>query len=122
MCGAGKYRKMTRAVYEFGCSDNGIGMSEEFAGHAFEMFRRKIRQAGHSMKRTGLGLAIAKKITERLGGTIEIKSKKNCGTTVTMTIPFKTGVQNLMQYTENVNTESTEDIPLEALACIDRRR
>ena len=32
-----------------------------------------------------------------------------------MTIPFKTGVQNLMQYTENVNTESTEDIPLEGL-------
>ena len=31
------------------------------------------------------------------------------------TIPFKTGVQNLMQYTENVNTESTEDIPLEGL-------
>ena len=55
------------------------------------------------------------KITERLGGTIEIKSKKSCGTTVTMTIPFKTGVQNLMQYTENVNTESTEDIPLEGL-------
>lgn len=34
---------------------------------------------------------------------------------MTMTIPFKTGVQNLMQYTENVNTESTEDIPLEGL-------
>ena len=32
-----------------------------------------------------------------------------------MTIPFKTRVQNLMQYTENVNTESTEDIPLEGL-------
>lgn len=32
-----------------------------------------------------------------------------------MMIPFKTRVQNLMQYTENVNTEGTEDIPLEGL-------
>ena len=104
-----------RAVYEFGCSDNGIGMSEEFAGHAFEMFSQENKTSRTQYEGTGLGLAIAKKITERLGGTIEIKSKKNYGTTVTMTIPFKTGVQNLMQYTENVNTESTEDIPLEGL-------
>ena len=104
-----------RAFYEFGCSDNGIGMSEEFAGHAFEMFSQENKTSRTQYKGTGLGLSIAKKITERLGGTIEIKSKKNCGTTVTMTIPFKTGVQNLMQYTENVNTESTEDIPLEGL-------
>lgn len=104
-----------RAFYEFGCSDNGIGMSEEFAGHAFEMFSQENKTSRTQYEGTGFGLAIAKKITERLGGTIEIKSKKNCGTTVTMTIPFKTGVQNLMQYTENVNTESTEDIPLEGL-------
>lgn len=104
-----------RAFYEFGCSDNGIGMSEEFAGHAFEMFSQENKTSRTQYEGTGLGLAIAKKITERLGGTIEIKSKKNCGTTVTMTIPFKTGGQNLMQYTENVNTESTEDIPLEGL-------
>ena len=104
-----------RAFYEFGCSDNGIGMSEEFAGHAFEMFSQENKTSRTQYEGTGLGLAIAKKITERLGGTIEIKSKKNCGTTVTMTIPFKTGVQNRMQYTENVNTESTEDIPLEGL-------
>ena len=42
-----------RAFYEFGCSDNGIGMSEEFAGHAFEMFSQENRQAGHSMKAPG---------------------------------------------------------------------
>lgn len=39
----------------------------------------------------GLGLAIAKKIVERMEGTIEIKSKKGSGTTVTMTLPFKIG-------------------------------
>lgn len=104
-----------RVFYEFGCSDNGIGMSKEFVGHAFEMFAQENKTSRTQYKGTGLGLSIAKKITERLGGTIKIKSKKGCGTTVIMTIPFKTRVQNLMQYTENVNTESTEDIPLEGL-------
>ena len=43
-----------RAVYEFGCSDNGIGMSEEFAGHAFEMFSQENNdKSGHSMKVPG---------------------------------------------------------------------
>ena len=105
-------------VYEFGCSDNGIGMSEEFAGRAFEMFSQENKTSRTQYEGSGLGLAIAKKITERLGGTIEIKSKKGCGTTVIMTIPFKTRVQNLMQYTEDVNTESTEDIPLEGLRAL----
>lgn len=105
-------------VYEFGCSDNGIGMSEEFAGHAFEMFSQENKTSRTQYGGSGLGLAIAKKITERLGGTIEIKSKKGCGTTVIMTIPFKTRVQNLMQYTEAVNTESTEDISLEGLRAL----
>lgn len=104
-----------RVFYEFGCSDNGIGMSKEFVGHAFEMFAQENKTSRTQYKGTGLGLSIAKKIIERLGGTIKIKSKKGCGTTVIMTIPFKTRVQNLMQYTENVNTESTEDIPLEGL-------
>lgn len=104
-----------RVFYEFGCSDNGIGMSKEFVGHAFEMFAQENKTSRTQYKGTWLGLSIAKKITERLGGTIKIKSKKGCGTTVIMTIPFKTRVQNLMQYTENVNTESTEDIPLEGL-------
>lgn len=107
-----------RVVYEFGCSDNGIGMSEEFVGHAFEMFSQENKTSRTQYEGTGLGLAIAKKITERLGGTIEIKSKKGCGTTVTMTIPFKTRVQNLMEYTENVNIESTEDISLEGLRAL----
>lgn len=38
-----------------------------------------------------LGLAIAKKVIDRLDGTIEISSEKGHGTTVRMTIPFKPG-------------------------------
>lgn len=78
-------------MYEFVCEDNGIGMSEEFISHAFEMFSQENETSRTKYEGAGLGLAIAKKIVERMEGTIEIKSKKGSGTTVTMTLPFKIG-------------------------------
>ena len=78
-------------TYEFGCSDNGIGMSEDFIGHAFELFSQENESSRSKYEGTGLGLAIAKKIADNLGGTIELKSKKGIGTTVVMTVPFKIG-------------------------------
>lgn len=78
-------------VYEFVCEDNGIGMSEAFIDHAFDMFSQESENSRTRFEGAGLGLAIAKKIADRMGGTIEIKSKKGCGTKVMVTIPFKTG-------------------------------
>ena len=81
----------SHVMYEFVCEDNGIGMSEEFISHAFEMFSQENETSRTKYEGAGLGLAIAKKIVERMEGTIEIKSKKGSGTTVTMTLPFKIG-------------------------------
>ena len=78
-------------LYEIRVKDNGIGMSEEFISHAFEMFSQENETSRTKYEGAGLGLAIAKKIVERMEGTIEIKSKKGSGTTVTMTLPFKIG-------------------------------
>lgn len=80
-----------KVIYEFGCSDNGIGMDENFVERAFDMFTQENETSRTQYEGAGLGLAIAKKITENLGGTIAIQSKKNVGTTVTMTIPFHIG-------------------------------
>lgn len=100
-------------VYEFTCSDNGIGMSEAFIPHAFEMFSQENETCRSRYEGTGLGLAIAKKMADRLGGTIEIKSKKNIGTTVTVTIPFKIGEE---QKTERV--QSSEETSLKGLRAL----
>lgn len=78
-------------TYEFGCSDNGIGMSESFLEHAFDVFSQENTSSRTKYEGAGLGLAISKKLAERLGGTIEIQSKKGVGTTVIMTIPFGIG-------------------------------
>lgn len=78
-------------AYEFGCSDNGIGMSKDFLEHAFDVFSQENTSSRTKYEGAGLGLAISKKLAERLGGTIEIQSKKGIGTTVIMTIPFGIG-------------------------------
>lgn len=77
---------------EFGCADNGIGMSEEFIGHAFEMFSQENQTSRTQYEGSGLGLSIAKKIVGYLGGKIELESRKGVGTTVIMTVPFRIGI------------------------------
>ena len=95
-------------VYEFECSDNGIGMSQEFIPHACEMFSQENITSRSKYEGTGLGLAISEKMAESLGGTIEIKSRKGIGTTVRVTLPFKIGNSEKL-----AKAESHEEISLE---------
>lgn len=110
---AEKYADEERVVYEFGCADTGIGMSETFLEHAFETFTQENETSRSRYEGTGLGLAIAKKIVDRLDGDIAIESKKGVGTTVTMTLPFKIGEP--VEKEKNVNYE---EIPVEGLRAL----
>lgn len=110
---AEKYADEERVVYEFGCADTGIGMSETFLEHAFEPFTQENETSRSRYEGTGLGLAIAKKIVDRLDGDITIESKKGVGTTVTMTLPFKIGEP--VEKEKNVNYE---EIPVEGLRAL----
>ena len=110
---AEKYADEERVVYEFGCADTGIGMSETFLEHAFEPFTQENETSRSRYEGTGLGLAIAKKIVDRLDGDIAIESKKGDGTTVTMTLPFKIGEP--VEKEKNVNYE---EIPVEGLRAL----
>lgn len=110
---AEKYADEERVVYEFGCADTGIGMSETFLEHAFEPFTQENETSRSRYEGTGLGLAIAKKIVDRLDGDIAIESKKGVGTTVIMTLPFKIGEP--VEKEKNVNYE---EIPVEGLRAL----
>ena len=77
------------AVYEFVCSDTGMGMSEEFQKHAFEPFSREGKETTTGYSGTGIGLSIVKDIVELMNGTITLKSEENVGTTFTVRIPFE---------------------------------
>ena len=80
--------KSSYAAYEFRIKDNGIGMSEEFLKTVYEPFTRE-SAVSRDVRGMGLGLAITKNSVEMMGGQIEIASRLNVGTEVTMTFEFK---------------------------------
>ena len=53
------------AVFEFVCSDTGLGMSEEFQKHAFESYAREGKETTNGYSGAGLGLSIVKDIVSR---------------------------------------------------------
>ena len=77
------------AVFEFVCSDTGLGMSEEFQKHAFESYAREGKETTNGYSGAGLGLSIVKDIVDMMNGTIKLESKENVGTTFTVTIPLE---------------------------------
>lgn len=81
------------AKYEFRVKDTGIGMSEEFIAHIFEPFTREQTSTVSGIEGMGLGMAIVKKIVDRMGGTIAVKSRQGKGTEVTVILPFKVNSQ-----------------------------
>ena len=86
-----KYADDENVVYSFFCRDHGIGMSKEFAEHAFDMFSQENETSRTNYEGSGLGLAIAKQLADRLHGKIRLETEKGVGTTAILEIPFKIG-------------------------------
>ena len=93
-----------QVVYEFVCEDNGIGMHEDFVGHAYDLFTQENENSRSEYQGVGLGLSIVQKALDKLDGTIDIESKKDRGTKVRMTIPFKIGEAVTLPKSKNETT------------------
>ncbi|TMM49719.1 sensor histidine kinase [Qipengyuania marisflavi] len=78
----GRKRDTTRIVV----SDNGQGMSKHELARAVEGIRMSADGKGIE-RRQGLGIPLARQLVEAHGGTLEIVSRKNAGTTATVTLP-----------------------------------
>ena len=75
------------AVFQFVCSDTGLGMSEEFQKHAFDVFAQEGKLSTTTFSGSGLGLSIVKHGVTFLGGTLNMLSEPGKGTEITMVFP-----------------------------------
>ena len=73
---------------KFDIIDTGIGMSEEQLNNVFEEFTQAESSTSKDYGGTGLGLPISKKMTEMMGGEMDVKSTEGEGTTFSITIPI----------------------------------
>ena len=77
------------ALYKTEITDSGIGMDETFLPHLFEAFARAQDTTHSKVSGTGLGMTIAKRLTDLMGGTIAVESAAGRGTRVTVVLPHR---------------------------------
>jgi signal transduction histidine kinase len=68
-------------------ADNGTGIAAEDVPRVFNRFDRVVEAGVRGEAALGLGLPLTRQFIEAHGGTVELKSRKGKGTTVTLTIP-----------------------------------
>ncbi|MDE5897427.1 MAG: HAMP domain-containing histidine kinase, partial [Clostridia bacterium] len=76
-------------TYRFRVEDTGIGIRQDDLERIFEPFERVGNTTASGKYGSGLGLTIAKRIAERMGGELKAESAFGKGSTFTLTLCFR---------------------------------
>ncbi len=87
--------------YEFTVEDNGIGMDEEFTHRLYDAFERESTSTQSGYLGTGLGLTIAKRLLDVMGGSISVRSEKGKGSKFTVGLPLKLADEEAVKKLKN---------------------
>ena len=86
--------------------DTGIGIAPENQTRIFDVFTQSEGQSTRKYGGTGLGLTITRRLTEILGGSIELTSELGKGSTFTLIFPsvlIETHVHQIFNHTQDID-------------------
>ncbi len=86
--------------------DTGVGIKEEYLDTIFDKFTQEDETVVRKFGGTGLGMSITKQLMELMGGNISVTSKKNIGTTISLTFSFKKGTAKVFEKKRTVKTDT----------------
>jgi signal transduction histidine kinase len=72
--------------------DSGIGIREKDLQAIWEDFRQVDQSRTREFGGTGLGLSITRKLLDRLGGSVSVRSNYGEGSVFSVTLPLRTPV------------------------------
>lgn len=112
----------------FAVEDTGVGISEDHLETLFDPFEQVDSSRTRRYGGTGLGLAISKRLTELMGGTLEVSSTLGVGSVFTVTLPLAVGDpqqrldgQNPSRWVSTLNKSMAKEFPLKILIAEDNR-
>ncbi|MFK7805080.1 MAG: sensor histidine kinase [Anaerolineae bacterium] len=76
-------------IVKIAVADTGVGISAEEIPYIFDSFRQVDSSLSRSFSGTGLGLAITKRMTDVIGGDLQVESEEGQGSIFTLTIPLE---------------------------------
>ncbi len=99
------------ARVHFVITDTGIGMTEEQISRVFDPFSQADATTTRRYGGTGLGLTIAKTLTELMQGQLRVESKIGGGTRfdIELTLPILNGTHDSLQHTQTRNVSTTSE-------------
>jgi signal transduction histidine kinase len=83
------HRSTNRGMIDIEIVDTGVGIPKEQVDAMFQPFQQFDDSPRQPLTGLGLGLTVARRLTDMIGGTLEIMSQPGLGTHVLLSIPYR---------------------------------